>query len=118
MQNLVTIKPKAIPKYLKFPSINSRSFYFQFLVIKICTLTHAPGCAGISLFIHYYKYLSQMGQHKRTVFFFHVFRPILGEGGRHSQRLLGNTFARLGLLITHMIFTCKLNGSLTSLIWE
>jgi len=43
-------KNQSNTKISQLPSIDSRSFYFQLLVIKICTLSHATGSGGIRLF--------------------------------------------------------------------
>lgn len=50
---------------------------------------------------------------KRSVFL-HFFRPILKKGTPKGSLVT----PLLGLLITHIIFTHKINGPLISQIWE
>lgn len=50
---------------------------------------------------------------KRSVFL-HFFGPILKKGTPKGSLVT----PLLGLLSTHIIFTCKINGPLISQIWE
>lgn len=76
-------------------------------------ISHAPGCEGITLFTQDYKYLLQIWEGTQEQYLSPPFGAHLGGGGEGTPK--GSLVTPLlGLLITHVIFICKINGPLIS----